>query len=101
MMRKQADRGLVEYQPYNPPKLTKKGGVIGQRIAKRHTEIAKFFEALMVDKKTASLDACAIEHEISPLALSKMKIFVEYMGSEGSKWKNGFASYCARRAKDE
>ncbi len=35
MMRKLADRGLVEYQPYNPPKLTKKGRIIGQRIAKR------------------------------------------------------------------
>jgi len=100
MMSKLADRGLVEYHPYNPPKLTKKGRLIGKRIAERHSEIARFFEALMVDPKTASLDACAIEHDISPVTLSRMKCFVEYLETDGTSWAREFNGFCAQRSKD-
>lgn len=45
--------------------LTKTGAEVAERIYERHTILTKLFTALGVDEKTASEDACRIEHVIS------------------------------------
>jgi DtxR family transcriptional regulator, Mn-dependent transcriptional regulator len=45
--------------------LTDKGQAIAERIYSRHKTLTIFLARLGVDEKTAALDACKIEHDIS------------------------------------
>ena len=53
--------------------LTKKGEKEAWRIYERHTVLTKMFENLGVDSKTATEDACRIEHYISDTTFSAIK----------------------------
>ena len=57
--------------------LTEKGRAIAEKIYERHTLITRFLIALGVDEKTASDDACRIEHAISDASFDAVKRFVE------------------------
>ncbi len=72
MVRKLADRGLVEYER-GLVKLTKKGRKIGKEVWDRHREIALFLRFLGVDPKIAERDACAIEHSLHPQSFQKLR----------------------------
>ena len=59
--------------------LTEKGKKIAEDIYERHTTLAKMFESLGVDAKTADEDACKIEHFISDKTFAAIKShFKEY-----------------------
>ena len=53
--------------------LTDLGLEIAEKIYERHTVLSAFFEALGVDKDTASEDACRIEHVISDTTFTAIK----------------------------
>ena len=53
--------------------LTESGRHIAEKIYERHTLLAEMFVSLGVDKKTASEDACKIEHVISDTTFSALK----------------------------
>ena len=57
--------------------LTEKGKKIANDILDRHRIISAFFESIGVDEKTASEDACRIEHVISDETFCKLKKFIE------------------------
>ncbi len=54
-------------------KLTRSGKTRAQRIYERHTLLTKLFIDLGVDEKTASDDACRIEHYISDKTFNAVK----------------------------
>ena len=56
--------------------LTEKGREIASKILDRHKIISDFFKSLGVDEKTASEDACRIEHVISDESFEKLKNFI-------------------------
>lgn len=53
--------------------LTPKGLAIAERVFERHQVIAKALMALGVDEKTAYVDSCKIEHDISNESFEKIK----------------------------
>jgi len=53
--------------------LTDLGVEIAEKIYERNTVLSAFFEALGVDKDTASEDACRIEHVISDTTFTAIK----------------------------
>ena len=62
--------------------LTDSGKEIAEKIYERHTIITKLFVLLGVDEKTASSDACKIEHDISDASFEAIKKHFEKAKSE-------------------
>ena len=57
----------------NGIKLTPKGKCIADKIYERHVVISELLMALGVDKETALMDACKIEHDISDATFQALK----------------------------
>lgn len=53
--------------------LTAEGNAVAQKMFERHTMITDFLVKLGVDEKTASEDACKIEHDISEDSFNAIK----------------------------
>ena len=53
--------------------LTESGLDVAKKIYERHTLLSKFLVRLGVDEKTASQDACKMEHDISDESFSAIK----------------------------
>lgn len=73
MMQRLEKEGCVNYKPYLPLKLTKKGQNIGKQIAERHKVLAEFFTILGIPKRIQEKDIHGIEHCLSPTTLAKLK----------------------------
>lgn len=54
-------------------KLTESGRKIAEKIYERHTVLTNYLIKLGVDEKTASEDACKIEHDISDITFEAIK----------------------------
>ena len=57
--------------------LTEKGIKTAEKIYERHTVISKMLMAMGIDEKTATEDACRIEHVISDKTFDAMKRHAE------------------------
>ncbi|MBW1644796.1 MAG: metal-dependent transcriptional regulator [Deltaproteobacteria bacterium] len=72
-----AEKGLVNYERYSFVTLTDKGVKIAGEIINRHRIIYEFLNGILgVSPEIAELDACRIEHVISPQTVAKLKTFV-------------------------
>ncbi len=72
-VRQLSDMGLVEYKPYSPVLLTKKGMQLAQRVMKSHHILQEFFEKkLGLDSERADVVACQIEHILSLEEIQKL-----------------------------
>jgi len=61
-----AKEGLINYKPYSPITLTKKGKTSAENILRKHNIVKDFFkEILNMSDEEASETACKIEHIIS------------------------------------
>ena len=67
------EEGLVKKDEDGFLKLTKAGEILAQRIYERHTVLTKLLMGLGVDEKTATEDACRIEHYISDTTFDAIK----------------------------
>ena len=57
--------------------LSDDGRVLAEKIYERHTLLTELLVSLGVDEKTASDDACRLEHAISDVSFDAVKRFVE------------------------
>lgn len=57
--------------------LTEKGKNIAEKIYERHVLLTKILMNLGVDEKTATEDACKIEHDISDASFEAMKAHIK------------------------
>lgn len=57
--------------------LTDKGAAVAQKIFERHTVLSRVLMMLGVDEKTASEDACKIEHVISDKSFETIKKYIQ------------------------
>lgn len=73
MMQRLQKDNYVDYKPYLPLKLTKKGKTIGKKIAQRHQVLEEFFTTLGIPKKIQEKDIHGIEHCLSEVTLKKLK----------------------------
>ena len=69
--------GMLSVDPSGHLKLTKEGESKAKHIYERHVVLSKMFMALGVDEKTASDDACRIEHYISDKTFKAVKEHME------------------------
>ena len=67
------DEGLLKKDKDGYLKLTEAGEILAKRIYERHTVLTRLFINLGVDEKTATEDACRIEHYISDTTFDAIK----------------------------
>ena len=65
--------GYIEVDKDGYISLTQAGKDMANKIFERHTILTKMLVALGVDEKTASADACRMEHVISDASFLAMK----------------------------
>ena len=75
------EEGLIRRDPDGHIKLTEAGKILAKRIYERHTVLARLFIKLGVDEKTATEDACRIEHYISDQTFDAIKAHMLKYGS--------------------
>ena len=75
------EEGLVKKDADGYLKLTEAGTVLAKRIYERHTVLSGMFMKLGVDEKTATEDACRIEHYISDRTFDAIKAHMLKYGS--------------------
>ena len=75
------DEGLVKKDPEGFYKLTEAGEILAKRIYERHTVLSRLFINLGVDEKTATEDACRIEHYISDTTFDAIKAHMKQHGA--------------------
>jgi DtxR family Mn-dependent transcriptional regulator len=79
-IRKLKDRNLVIQEPYGYVRLTLEGEEIGGAISHNHEVLSDFLkDVLGLDHETASVDACKIEHAVSPETVSRLRAVAEFI----------------------
>ena len=71
------DEGLVKKDSEGFYKLTEAGEILAKRIYERHTVLTKVLLKIGVDEKTASEDACRVEHYISDTTFDAIKDYLK------------------------
>jgi DtxR family Mn-dependent transcriptional regulator len=72
-------RKLINHKPYGYVTLTRKGSKIARKLSKRHAVIMDLLlNVLKVDKKTADITACRLEHVIDNQTLKKLSGFIAH-----------------------
>ena len=93
-----AEKGLVNYEPYEAITLTRKGNVIARNVVQRHEVLRDFLlRILSVDAVEADQAACQLEHAISQPVLKRLIRFVKFVEvcpRGGAKWIEAFGRYC-------
>ncbi len=93
-----AEKGLVNYKPYEFITLTGIGSDEAQRVARKHNIIKSFFVNILgVDQNTASKAACRAEHALGSRIVARLLNFIDFVTQNS---KNGydlareFGRYC-------
>lgn len=79
MLQKLHDMDLVIYEPYRGAKLTPPGMKMAQELMQSHKTLAEFFEIIGIDKETAEVDACQIEHHVAAKTMEQLSKFMEFI----------------------
>ncbi len=86
MLQKLYKKKLVTYRPYKGATLTVKGRKIAEKLVNRYNVLTDFLQIIGVDRETAEIDACNIEHIITSDSVGQLKQFVEN-NLDYSKWR--------------
>ncbi len=99
-----AERGLINYEPYELVTLTHKGRTAARDVVSRHEALRDFFvKVLGVDESKADEAACLAEHTIPPAILERFAKLVEFMEDGGEispEGLTGFVSALGRGDED-
>jgi DtxR family transcriptional regulator, Mn-dependent transcriptional regulator len=95
-----ADKGHINYAPYDVITLTPGGETLAKDIVRRHEILKDFFTKILdVDEREAEDNACKMEHAISPLIIDRLVRFVEFIQvcpRGGEEWIGGFRQFCVK-----
>lgn len=76
-------KGYIKYGRYQPIELTQDGINLAKDIIFKHNTLCEFFESVLkLPKSEAEINACKIEHIITPLAFEKIE---EYLKKQNVK----------------
>jgi DtxR family transcriptional regulator, Mn-dependent transcriptional regulator len=93
-----AEKGLVNYAPYDVITLTAEGKNIAKDVVRRHEVLRDFFvRVLSIDPVEADEGACKAEHAFPRSILDSLIKFVEFMDvcpRAGISWMEAFRAYC-------
>jgi len=100
-----ADKGLINYAPYEVITLTPEGKEIAEDVIRRHEVLRDFFsEILGADPREAEENACRVEHVVSRSILDRIINFVEFLQicpKAGVSLIDAFKDYCDTGLKQE
>jgi DtxR family transcriptional regulator, Mn-dependent transcriptional regulator len=93
-----ANKGLINYAPYDVITLTPEGRRIARDVARRHEVLRDFFARILgVEAEKAEEGACRMEHAVPRSVLDKLIRFVEFLEvcpRAGTSWVEAFSQYC-------
>ena len=72
-MKNLRENGYIEINSSGAIILTDKGLAIAEKMYERHTLLATYFMSLGVSQKTAFIDACKLEHDMSDETFNALK----------------------------
>ena len=94
---KLSEQGLVEHKRYGRVQLTPDGEKIAEDVLRRHEALHRFLaDILNVDPEIAAVDACKMEHSVSPVTQQRLAKFVEFVLSRPKgqpEWLKMFDHY--------
>jgi DtxR family Mn-dependent transcriptional regulator len=97
-LRALADRGLVNYAPYDIVTLTAKGTRMAEDVIRRHEVLRDFFvKVLAVAEAEGEEGACKMEHALPRNILERLVQYIDFLDAcprAGIKWVTGFGQYC-------
>jgi len=80
-----AEKGFVNYSPYELVTLTRRGRSVAEAVSKNHRIIKRFLtDVLLVDETRAGENACRMEHVIDDEVLDRLTQFAEFFEDEGT-----------------
>ncbi len=79
MLEKLSKRGLIKHEKYGAILLTSRGRKVAKEISSRHKTLISFLELLGVDRKTAEIDACKMEHVVNRRTMNRLRKLVEFV----------------------
>ena len=79
MLQKLHDMDLVIYEAYRGAKLTPPGMKMAEELMQKHKSLVEFFEIICIDKETAEIDACQIEHHVTDKTMKQLSKFIEFV----------------------
>ncbi len=100
-----ADRGLINYAPYDVITLTDAGRAAAEDVAHRHESLRDFFtKVLAVEPEKADDAACKMEHAIPEAILERFVDFVRFVERcprGGPDWIEHFGRFCDHQNTDD
>lgn len=79
MLQKLHDMQLVIYTPHRGAVLSSSGAKMAQELMQKHRTLAEFFEIIGIDKETAEVDACQIEHHATAKTIRQLNNFIKFV----------------------
>ncbi|HDR15816.1 MAG TPA: metal-dependent transcriptional regulator [Desulfobacteraceae bacterium] len=99
-LRSLAEKGLINYAPYDVISLTPAGKAAASDVARRHEVLRDFFvNVLAINEHEADEAAWKMEHSIPKSILDRFIQFAEFAEvcpRGGTHWISGFGYYCDR-----
>jgi DtxR family Mn-dependent transcriptional regulator len=93
-----AEKGLINYEPYNYVTLTTLGKKLAAEVVRRHKVLKDFFQNfLRLDAEHADANACRVEHVMDQPAFERMVEFLAFMKEcprTGPDWIDSFERVC-------
>jgi DtxR family Mn-dependent transcriptional regulator len=97
-LRQLADKGHINYDPYQLISLTPSGEILAKDVVRRHEILKRFLmEVLGVDDELAGTTACGMEHSIDREVLKRLLRFVQLFDKhnlKNTRWAESFNSTC-------
>jgi DtxR family Mn-dependent transcriptional regulator len=97
-LRALAERGLVNYEPYQLVSLTNQGEAAAERIRRKHRGLSRFLQDVLdVDETIAEANACRIEHAVTDGLVRRLRCFGEFMAASSvpaRQLPEAFRQYC-------
>lgn len=92
-----AEKGLINYEPYEVITLTDEGRNGAERIALRRTIIKRFLQdVLRLDPEQADETACRMEHAVDQEGLERFVCFLAFLrhcSPDGTRWLDDFRHF--------
>ncbi|RLG57501.1 MAG: metal-dependent transcriptional regulator [Hadesarchaea archaeon] len=79
MLDKLSKKGFIKHEKYGKVSLTPQGMRVAEEVASRHKTLISFLELLGVDRETAEIDACKMEHVLNRRTMSRLRKLVEFV----------------------
>lgn len=93
-----ANKGVINYSPYDVITLTEKGLQLAVTVVERHTVFRNFLERVLgINSRQADEAACRLEHSVSGEITERLAEFIKFFEkcpSGGVTWKEGGGFKC-------